>query len=284
MQRVEKILEILRADGHHVTPLATRGEGSASSIARECVQQRADLVLVAGGDGTINETTNGMVHSDVPLGILPVGTGNVLATELGLRGSAEVYAGQVAEWIPRRISAGLLLADGGALRRHFLMMAGVGFDAPIIQKVDPALKQNVGVLSYWIAGLGELSRELDEFETLADGVSRTCTFALASRVRNYGGSVEIARHSGLLRDDFGLVLFEGRKTFRYLEYLASALAGRLHETEGASLLHAERVEFRPLDMAEVYVQVDGELAGRLPASVEIVPNALTLLTPPEFAG
>lgn len=284
MQRVERILEVLRADGHQVTALATQGEGTASSIARECIQQRADLILVAGGDGTINETANGMVHSEVPLGILPVGTGNVLATELGLRGSAEVYAGQVCEWLPRRISVGLLVADSGAVRRHFLMMAGVGFDAPIIQKVDPGLKQNIGTLSYWIAGLGELSRELDEFETLTDGLRRTCTFALASRVRNYGGSVEIARHSGLLRDDFGLVLFEGRKTFRYLEYLASAMAGRLQETEGASILHARTAEFRPLGLEEVYVQVDGELAGRLPASVEIVPDALTLLTPPEFAG
>ncbi len=282
--KVERTLEILHQAGHSVSAVATQGAGTATSIARECVQAGADLILVAGGDGTINEAANGMIHTEAPLGILPGGTANVLATELGLRGRMEDFAGQIGGWLPRRIPAGLLVADGGAVLRYFLMMAGVGFDAPIIQKVDPGLKKNIGTLSYWIAGLGELARELDEFEAVVEGSRHTCTFALASRVRNYGGSVEIARHASLLRNDFGLVLLQGRKTYRYLEYLASVLANRLHETEGASVLHALKVEFRSTGDAQIYVQVDGELAGGLPASVEIVPDALTLLMPPHFRG
>lgn len=264
--------------------METEGQGTASTIARECIRRGADLILVAGGDGTINEAVNGMIHAAVPLGILPAGTGNVLATELGLRGRAEDIIRQVGEWIPRRLPAGLLTADGGALHRYFLLLAGVGFDAPIIRKVDPALKKSYGTLSYWIAGLGELNRELDEFEVRLGGTTYRCSFALASRVRNYGGAVEIARHAGLFREDFGVVLLEGRSTFHYLEYLAGALANRLDGMRGASILHAKTLEFYPAGDAPVYVEVDGELAGQLPAKIEIVPNALTLLVPPAFQG
>jgi diacylglycerol kinase family enzyme len=225
-----------------------------------------------------------MIHAAVPLGILPAGTGNVLATELGLRGRTEDVIGQVGEWIPRRLPAGLLTAGGGVLQRYFLMLAGVGFDAPIIRKVDPALKKSYGTLSYWIAGLGELNRELDEFEVRLGDSTHRCSFALASRVRNYGGTVEIARHAGLFREDFGVVLFEGRKTYQYLEYLAGAFANRLDGMRGASILHAKTLEFYPAGDAPVYVQVDGELAGQLPAKIEIVPDALTLLAPPAFQG
>jgi diacylglycerol kinase (ATP) len=160
----------------------------------------------------------------------------------------------------------------------------VGFDAPIIRKVNPALKKSYGTLSYWIAGLGELNRELDEFEVQVNGASYRCSFALASRVRNYGGAMEIARHAGLFREDFGVVLLEGRNTFHYLEYLAGALADRLDAVRGASILHAKTLEFFPAGDAPVYVEVDGELAGQLPAKIEIVPDALTLLVPPAFQG
>jgi len=282
--RVDSAIQSLRAAGHHVSAVGTEGPGTASAIARECISRGADLILVAGGDGTINETVNGMIHAAVPLGILPAGTGNVLATELGLRGRAEDIIRQVGEWIPRRLPAGLLTADGGALHRYFLLLAGVGFDAPIIRKVDPALKKSYGTFSYWIAALGELNRELDEFEVRLGGSTHRCSFALASRVRNYGGTVEIARHAGLFREDFGVVLFEGRKTYHYLEYLAGAFANRLDGMRGASILHAKTLEFFPAGDAPVYVEVDGELAGQLPAKIEIVPDALTLLAPPAFQG
>ena len=278
-RRIGQALEALRQAGHSVTALETRGRGTAAAIASECIRGGADLILVAGGDGTINEAVNGMIGQPVPLGILPAGTANVLGTELGLRGSTETIARQVGDWIPRRVSTGLLTTAGGSPPRHFLLMAGIGFDAHIVSRVDPDLKKSHGKLSYWIAGLGELARRLDEFEVCVDGTRRPATFALASRVRNYGGNVTIARHAGLDRDDFGLVLIEGRNTFHYLIYLAGALADRLGSMGGASLLNVTSAEFHPSNGVPVYVQVDGELAGRLPARIDIVPDALTLLMP-----
>ena len=162
------------------------------------------------------------------------------------------------------------------------MVAGVGLDANIVAEVDPELKRVQGKLAYWLTGLAQLSRELGEFDASTDGAERTVSLALASRIRNYGGTFTITREAGLLRQDFALALFEGRSPFRYLGYLGAALSNTLERTEGVTLLHGTRAEFRPRGEAPVYVEVDGELAGALPATVEIVPDALTLLVPPAF--
>ncbi len=281
-RQIDEAVDALGADGHHVSPVPTRGPGSAIDLARDCVRQGADLILVAGGDGTVNEAANGMIHTQAPLGVLPAGTGNILASELGVTGPLKILARQVKDWVPRRISAGRLTADGGASRRFFLMVAGVGLDAHIVAEVDPEVKKLLGKLAFWFAGLSRLTGELEEFDVSVGGTLRPASFALASRVRNYGGSLSITRQAHLLRDDFGFALFEGRSPFRYLGYLAAALAGTLDRTEGVTLLSGERAEFSARGPDPVYVEVDGELAGALPASVEIVPGALTLLVPEAF--
>jgi diacylglycerol kinase family enzyme len=261
----------------------TEGPGEGARVARECIRSGADVILVAGGDGTINEVANGMVHESVPLGVLSAGTANMLATELGLAGPLERVAREVARWVPRRIAAGALTTTVDGVRRYFLMMAGAGLDAHVVRNVDPNLKRFQGKLAFWLAGFGELSRVLDEFEVTAGGSTVRASFALASRIRNYGGSFELTPQAGLLRDDFAMALFEGPKAYRYLEYLGGALANRLDHTPGVSLLHTKSAEFRPCGEAPVYIQVDGESAGCLPARIDLIPDALTLLCPPEFA-
>jgi diacylglycerol kinase (ATP) len=282
VDEIDRVLEVLRAAGHGVTLARTRGPGIGDEVGRECIRGGADLILVAGGDGTINEVANGVINSAVPFGILPAGTANILANELGLVGTMEAVARQVAEWVPRKISVGLLTADGGASHRYFLMVAGVGLDAHVVSQVDPDLKKIQGKFSYWIAGLGEFGRELDQFDARVSGASRPASFALASRVRNYGSTVVITPDAGLLRDDFAMALFQGRSAFRYLTYLGGVITQKLEGMEGVTLLHARSAEFQPRGEDPVYVQVDGELAGALPAKVEIISDALTLLMPPRF--
>jgi diacylglycerol kinase family enzyme len=263
--------------------VGTEQPGSGIELARRAVECGADLVVAAGGDGTLNEVFNGLVGSEVPLAVLPAGTANVLATELGL-GSLEQAASRLSQWVPKRVAAGLLTSGGSATPRYFLSMAGVGLDARIVHGVDPNLKKQAGKLSYWVAGFRQLGRRLAEFEVCADGWRRRCSFALASRVRDYGGTFRIARHASLFRDDFAVVLFEGRNTVRYLKYLAGVLMRRLEAMRGVTLLHARRIRFESAGPEPVWVQVDGEPAGLLPATAEAIPDAVTLLVPPEFPG
>ncbi len=115
-----------------------------------------------------------------------------------------------------------------------------------------------------------------------DGRSFEASFALISRVRNYGGDLEIARGASLLRDDFEIVLFRGTQSIRYIPYLVGVTLGCLHRFKGCTVLHGRSVTCQVPANREIYVQVDGELAGRLPIRAEIIPDALILLAPHEY--
>lgn len=274
-------LQILEQAGHKVTAVPTTGPQTAGGIARRCLESGADLILAAGGDGTINEVINGMAGSQVPMGILPGGTANMLAVELGLGPRMQRAASLVGACDPERVSLGLLqCADTPP--RHFLLMAGIGLDAHIVYSLNLKLKSRLGKLAYWLAGFGQLERRLEEFQVEAGGRRVTASFALASRVRNYGGDLEIATTANLLEPVFALVLFEGAQAYRYLRYFVGVLTRSLERMEGVTVLHVDRLSCSGPPGTRVYVQVDGEYAGRLPATAQIVPDSLTLLLPPDF--
>ena len=276
-------MDALRAAGHGVSAIPTPEEGAAGRIARQAVEEGADLILALGGDGTVNEMLPGVVHTDVPVAVIPAGTANVLTHELGLGTNALKAAARLGSLEPRRVAIGLLRCEPGPRQRYFLAMAGVGFDAHIVHGLNLKFKAKWGVVAYWAAAMRELSRKLEQFQVQVGEQSFVCSFALATRVRNYGGYFEIARSVSLVRDEFEVVLFDGRSTLpHYAKYLAAIISRKASNTRGMSFLRGCQMSFSaPPDMP-VYVQVDGEYAGRLPASVEIVPDALNLLAPPEY--
>jgi diacylglycerol kinase (ATP) len=220
-----------------------------------------------------------MVHSRVPLAILPGGTANVMAREMKLDLNLERLAGRLAEFQPRRIPVGHLVCEDGRVFRHFLLMAGVGLDAHIVYHVDATLKARTGKLAYWLAGWSLLGKSLAQIEVCVNGERRLCSFALVSKVRNYGGDFEIAQDVRLFDSRFEVVLFEGRNTFPYVKYFLSMALRKLNGTPGVTILRSDRVVLPPNPDEGVFIQIDGEFAGRLPAEITIVPDALTLMVP-----
>ncbi len=255
----------------------TSGPDDATRIARQAVTAGADLILVLGGDGTINEAMNGMVHSRAVLGILPAGTANVLAMELGLGSRLDRAIERLAGCIERRIAVGRM-CNGHSPARHFLAMGGAGLDAKIVYDINPAFKALAGKAAYWLAGFGHVRERVGQLEARINGDVYRCGFALASRVRNYGGDLEIATGASLLRDEFEIVLFEGSNPLRYMWYMVGVGTKRLQSMRGIRILHAKFIEIS----GDVHLQIDGEYAGRPPASFEIVPDALTMLIPPAY--
>lgn len=264
-----------------MVPVPTTGPNTAAAIARECISEGADVILATGGDGTINEVMNGMVGCEVPLGILPVGTANVLACEMGLRTHAPAAAEQLHRAVPVRIAAGKV-ESGLMPERHFLLMAGIGLDAMIVYHIDAELKARLGKVAYWIGGFQQLGRKLIEFDVCVNGSTHRCSFALLSRVRNYGGDLNIARQVTLFEDDFEVILFEGANSLPYLKYFAGVLTNQLPRISGVQVLRASSIEVSAAADPRVYMQIDGEYAGRGPARFGIVKDAVRLLVPPEF--
>jgi diacylglycerol kinase family enzyme len=265
----------LREAGHHVTLAPTTGPRTAGAIARAQIELGADLIVVAGGDGTINEVLDGMEGGSVPLGILPAGTANVLAMEMRLGRDPVAAARQLHQWTPRQIAMGELRQAGQT--RRFLLMAGIGLDAHVVHHVNPRLKARTGKFAYWVAGWSLLGKRLPQFEVEVNGQRHNCSFALVSRVRNYGGDFEIARHVTLLDDDFEVVLLRGNTSFAFVPYFAGMALGKLEGMSGVTVLRTR--ELKLSSGAKVYVQIDGECAGFLPAELRIVPGAVRLLVP-----
>lgn len=282
MGRLDRAQTALETFVGEVQRFQTDGPKTAGAIARRCIDNGTDLVIAAGGDGTINEVAGGMIGSNVPLAILPGGTANVLANEIGLGSRFVRAAEQLPRCEARRMPVGRITRSGVKTEQHFLLMAGAGLDAHIVFNLDPVLKARFGKLAYWACSMGEFARSLEEFEIEVDGRRHLCSFALISKVRNYGGDFEIARDVRLDHDEFEVVLFEGSNPWRYLVYLTGVAVRQAARVPGVRVLRASEVSMRPCNGDQVHLQVDGEHAGKLPARVSAVKDALTLLVPPEY--
>jgi diacylglycerol kinase (ATP) len=262
---------------------ATPGPQMAGELARRAVDAGCDLILAAGGDGTINEAVNGIVGSNVIFGILPAGTANVLASEIGFANRPDHAAKQLPDAIPVRIALGLLERPDQP-RRHFILMAGVGLDARIVYELDLDLKGKLGKLAYWHGGFRQLGRPVPRFHLSVNGSEYCASFALITRVRNYGGDFEIARRIRLTDNDFEIVIFQNREWQDYLRFFGAVMTNSLHSTSGVVLTRATRVEVNAPEDQRIYIQTDGEAVGVLPATISTVPDALTLLMPKRYAN
>jgi YegS/Rv2252/BmrU family lipid kinase len=281
---LQRIIEALNRQGTEAALVGTTGPGSASLQARRQIEAGCDLILAAGGDGTINEVANGMTYTGVPLAIIPCGTANVLARETRIPINMLAAAQAIPQMVPTRVATGMLRLGGGFEQRSFLCMAGAGLDADIVCHVNLDLKAALGKLAYYIGGFAQALRPLTEFEVTVDGAQYQASFALVSRVRNYGGDLEIARGASLLRNEFQVVLFRGTHSLRYLPYLAAVSLRVAERVNGCTFVYGRHVTCRAFHGENIFTQVDGELAGQLPISAEIVPDALTLLLPASFVA
>ncbi len=280
---IRHIEEALRPAFGEMRAIMTEGPSTAGAIAKREIDAGASTVFVCGGDGTVNEVAQALEGTGVPLGILPGGTACVLANELGLGNDPGRAADLLATALPREIAAGRLRRPDGS-SRLFLLMAGVGFDARIVHGLDLSLKDKIGKLAYWLGALRQLGTTLEEFDVEIGGTTRRCSFALVSRVRNYGGDVDLARGASLLSERFEVLVFEGRSVLRFPLYFLAILTGMSSRMKGLTILPATEATATPRPGETVHMQVDGEYAGPIPASFEIVPSAIRLLVPESFKG
>ncbi len=283
--RLNEAVKILENAGSDVELFATPGPNRAGELAHRAAETGCDLVLAAGGDGTINEAVNGIAGSPITFGVLPSGTANVLANEIGLAGRPDRAARQLLEAVPVRVSLGSA-ERAGFDRRYFILMAGIGLDARIVYELDLNLKSRLGKLAYWHGGFRQFGRSLPRFMATVNGTEYTASFALITRVRNYGGDFEIARSVKLTDDDFEVVISQKHEWSHFLRFIGAVMMNRLHRTEGVAITRASTICLSPpkgeSPDARVHIQIDGEVAGVLPATIGTVRDALTLLVPKKY--
>ena len=278
--QIERFCALLRARGIEVEVATTSAPGDATRLATEAAQGGIEEVIVSGGDGTINEALQGLVGTRVRLGIWPAGTANVLARELGLPFDAEGAAEVIARNATRRIYAGCATEDESGLRRYFFLMAGVGLDASVVERVRPRLKRRMGEGAYWASGLEHLVRwQPVPFEIEIEGQTYPATFAAVGKAAHYGGDISVTPQARLDEPEFEICVVNSHSRLRFLQLLTQGMRrwnGIRRETKSVRYVQATHARATG---GGARVQVDGELIGQLPMTFEIVHTPVEVFTP-----
>jgi len=284
--RLDRAAQILERAGYSVELFATTGPNSAGDVAAHAADHGCQCILAAGGDGTINEAINGIARyagspDPITFGVLPGGTANVFANEVGFSNRPDAAARQLLDAESAHVALGLFQQEGRE-PRYFLLMAGVGLDARIVYELDAGLKRRIGKLAYWHGGFRQLGRPVPRFSIAVNGAEYKASFALIARVRNYGGDFEIARCIQLPDNDFEVVIFTNNHWHDYLRFFGAVVLNRLDRTPGVLLARATEVRLTAPEDQRIYVQTDGESVGKLPAVISIVPEAVRILLPARY--
>jgi diacylglycerol kinase (ATP) len=286
---IESAASVLRAGGIEVVLEPTQGAATTVGQVHQAITRGYDAIFACGGDGTIHDVLQGLVGTDVALGIIPLGTGNTLAHDLQLPLSPVGAAKAVLKGKTKRIAVGkvnYLNLAGNPAERFFIVAAGVGLDARLFYQLNATVKKRLGMSAYYaVAWQLWFRRQVAYFEAICDGKPQvhTLTQLLAVRIRNFGGVLrELAPGASLDRNDFRLVLCHTKSRLAFLSYVVRGILGTNWKVKGIESMPGSVVSCRypgPLneEHKRVYLEADGELLGTIPAQITVVPNALSLL-------
>lgn len=260
----------LREKGAVVELWETRRRGDGRALAQQAVIQKPDVIVAAGGDGTINEVVNGMAYSGIPLGVLPLGTANVFALELGLPMNAVDAAGIVFNGRSDNIHLGRVN------EHYFLQMAGVGFDAQVVYNLDLGLKKRLGKLAYVRTGVEALMHPPEDvLEIVVDGEALQGYGAIIGNGRYYGGTFKVTPLAGVDKPELDICIFTGRGAWSLARTMTAIALGLKPPASDAVYRKGKDITIRS-DRPDP-VQADGDIVARLPASFTVSENALNVM-------
>ena len=277
-KNIDLVLDALRAQGFDVLHPEISTRGSAAAMIRQHAND-VDLVVSVGGDGTLNAVLQGIIGTDLPLGVIPLGTANDLCRTLGIpldvAGACEV----IARGYSRRIDVGRV---NGV---YFFNEASIGLSVALCRRLTAEAKARFGILAH-VALTLSIIRRMRRFRALvkADGEREIAVHAAQLTVgnsRNFGGL--IANDEASI-DDRRLDLYsvEFRHWWNYFEALVALLRRRYDDATVVQTAHARRFEIRT--GRAMPIETDGEIVSRTPALFEVVPRAVRVFVPEDPGG
>jgi YegS/Rv2252/BmrU family lipid kinase len=290
---IAEAVAVLRAAGVEAEAFETGAPGGATVHAREAVSRGCDAILACGGDGTVHEIVQSLVGTETALGVIPLGTANALAADLGLIASPAKVARILLEAKPALVSVGRIHyrdGSGNQSARYFIVAAGIGADALLMARLDARLKRRLGYVLYLIEAFRIwMTHSFPLFDAVVpangSGGLRAIEVSqlLAVRVRSFGGVLHnLAPGASLRNGKLSLLAFKTQSRLLYLRFLLAVIARRQTFNRTVELLETASIECRARNGADAsfFVEADGEVLGSLPVRLEVVPHALRLLIPP----
>jgi YegS/Rv2252/BmrU family lipid kinase len=272
----ERVVRLLESRGHAVECFSTRNPREAGERVRQRESEgELDRIVVAGGDGTVNDVLNGLADpSRVPLAHLAYGTANMLARELGIPRDPDTLAALVEGDACRRLDLG----RAGA--RRFLLVASSGFDAMVTQAISRTRRGTLGYPGYARPILHALRRyRAPQLRVSVDGGEPLSgALTIVSNIRNYGGIFSVADRA---RPDSGVLdvcVFSGERVADLVRYVSAAATRRVSRLPDVRYRTGRRIVIEALEPTAV--QIDGDYRGTTPLTLEVEPSVVPVLTPP----
>ena len=270
---IEEMGNLLEARGHEVETYLTGAAGDAKRRASQ-LDARCEAVIVAGGDGTLNEVINGLdLSRSLPIAFVPAGTGNVIAYELRLRRPLADIVGYIECGQVRNIDLGLI-GD-----RRFLMLASAGFDALVTREVQRSRRGTFWRGAYAVPILRSLWQyKIPDLQVSVDGVEVEGGLAIVNKTPFYGGVLTIAHRARCDSGHFDVCVFPNASLPALAQYGLAAWIGKAATLKGMTYLTGTHVEITASEA--VHVQVDGDYFGTTPVVMDLVPAAVPIYAPP----
>lgn len=273
--RLKKIERALTEKGFSLETCTASQPGEARQMAAGARNESFQMVICAGGDGTIHEVINGIAGSGLILGILPMGTGNVLAWELDIPFDIRKACEALATGKIRTIDLGIT-----SVGSYFSCMAGVGLDAQVVREVDPTVKGFLGIIAYPLTavrtvlryGLPELTIKIDGKEPPLTGYS-----VVICNARHYGGRFMLCPDAVIDDGWLDVCILQEHHASAIIRSGASVVLNPHQAVEGLAFHRGRSVHVS--SNRKVLVQSDGDIIGTTPIGFSIAPKALKVMAP-----
>jgi YegS/Rv2252/BmrU family lipid kinase len=282
-EQLKLVLELLGSAGMYPDIRETRRRGDAHQFAKEAVEEGYEIVIAAGGDGTVNEVANGLVGSAVKLAIIPLGTANVLALETGIPLDPVAAASIIVQGRSQSITLGHITycdpAQKDTRDNHFLMMAGIGFDGGVLKEIKREHITRLGKLAYVTTALNLLFQY--KSPPLAISVDREKKFrgygVIASNGKYYGGKFRVAPKAEITDSFLDLCIIKRKGVRCLIKTALKVFMGTHPSGDDIHYCKAKTIEIDSPD--QVYVQADGEFLGTVPVCLTAREKALSVIVP-----
>ncbi|MCC2113903.1 MAG: YegS/Rv2252/BmrU family lipid kinase [Hyphomicrobiales bacterium] len=274
--RLEETLALLRRRGAEVVEFMTRGPDDCGRLVNIILKDGASRIAIAGGDGTIREVIEALSRArpdgDCPVGLVPAGTANVVAHEIGLTTDPDAVASVLLSDDIAEIRPGL------ANDRLFVFSCGVGFDAQAVASVNPRLKAAIGPGAYVASALTRIvARRPDRFTVTVGAADHTVESVIIAKARHYAGGYVLAGEADMRDEAFQVCLFRYATRLHMALFGAALIAGGASRLSNATTLSATAVRIDGAD--DQPVQLDGDIVTHLPCDVVPAPHTVPLLVP-----
>jgi YegS/Rv2252/BmrU family lipid kinase len=275
--KIKQACSIFTSKGFSVEVFVTKQKGDAENFARNSLKENPAIIVAAGGDGTVNEIANGIVGSEIPLAILPLGTTNVLAKEIGIPEDIKSAVNIAAQNSFKNISTGkITLLEFPDITRYFLLMAGIGYDGETVYNIDENFKKITGKGAYIFSGIKTLIKwNQEELEFIINGNKYSAFSAIIGKSSKYGGNFHVTPDAKLTEHFFQSALFTKKGKSDMLRYIWGILAGKISKIKDVNFIESDNIIIK----GNAHIQIDGDYLGKTPAKIEIAKDALKLIYP-----